>query len=524
MTSPAAKHKPFRVAIVGGGISGLAAAFYLNRLVPGIDYVLLEAGDRLGGVIDSLHVDGSLVEKGADNFATLIPDALQLSQDAGLAEQLIRPNPLHRLARIVADGRIYPIPNGFALMQPTQLSSIFTTPILSWAGRCRLLGEFFVPPRRDDTDESLEAFATRRLGREAYERLVEPIVGGIFTAQASTLSMQAALPQFVEMERKYGGLIRAHWLKRRDDDQASQAARRASGARYDQFVSHRDGMKAWVDAIAAQLPGDHLRLQHRVESLVPFQHPASAAKPQTNQDESVSPTTVCESAIASRTRWIVTTRAQGGHGSSTLEETLYDAVIVACPAKPAAEILRSVSPPIAAELSAIPYADSAVVAMLIDRADLDPKLHCFGLVVPQREGMDTLAISFTSEKYAGRTPPDKILLRIFMGGAVRPELVRESDEELYRRAWRDCQGLLGLKQPPSWHQVIRWLGAMPQYVVGHNQRLRRIDDELQAFPSLALAGNAYRGVGIPQCVRSGRQAAERIASYCRSLPIPKNSL
>jgi oxygen-dependent protoporphyrinogen oxidase len=486
MTNSDSTRKKLRVAILGGGISGLSAAFYLHRQAPELEFVLFEAANRIGGVIETLRTDDSIIELGADNFATLVPDALQLSRDAELEGELIRPNLDHRLARVVARSRVYPIPSGFSLMQPTNLRAILTSPVLSWPSRLRVLGEYFVRARRDESDESLESFAVRRLGREAFERLVEPIVGGIFTAKAATLSMQSAMPQFVEMERKYGGLIRGNRAKSRDQSAGSQSARQASGARYDQFLAPKNGMQSWLDLLASKLPSGSIQLNTRIQSIE----------------------------LSSQQQWIVQ-KASGSDPSQDREEIEppFDAVIVALPASPAANVLKSVSPVLQSELQSIHYADSAVVAMLVDRSEIDPKLFCFGIVVPQREQRNTLAISFTSEKYPGRTPHEKILLRVFMGGAVRPELIAESDNMLYEKAWSDVQQLIGLRTRPSWYRIIRWPAAMPQYLVGHPLRLARIDAELTRHPSLGLAGNAYRGVGIPQCVRSGRLAAERIVKH-----------
>jgi protoporphyrinogen/coproporphyrinogen III oxidase len=504
--------KPLRVAIIGGGISGLSAAFYLHKQAPDVDFVLFEAADRLGGVIQTLNIAEGIIEMGADMFATLVPDdALRLSCDAGLDSVLIRPNSQHRLARVVSKGKVHPVPNGFSLMQPTKMWSILRSPILSWSGRARLLKEYMIPARKESSDESLESFAIRRLGQEAYDRLIEPIIGGIFTARGSTLSMQAALPQFVEMEKRHGGLIRAARAKRNEDSEAVRSAKQASGARYDQFVSHPGGMSAWIQEIANKLPSDRIRMSRKVIGLVPILGPNHMAsepdRPKSNGEKGVD-----SHYSAGHIRWIVTSQSLTDSTSSAIEETVFDAVILACPAKPAAKLLDPISPVIGEALASIHYADSAVVAMLVDRNEIDPKLVCFGIVVPQVEGRDSLAISFTSEKYPGRTPPDKVLLRVFLGGAMRPELVHESDERLIARAWKDVHDLLKIKSQPSWQSVFRWFGAMPQYHVGHLDRVKVIESELQALPTLALAGNAYRGVGIPHCVRSGRLAAERIVN------------
>jgi oxygen-dependent protoporphyrinogen oxidase len=480
------RSKSPRVAVIGGGVSGLSAAYYLRKNSPGIDIVLYESSDRLGGVIQTLHTEQSIVELGADNFATLIPDALQLSRDIGIESELIKPNSEHRLARIVSRGRVLPIPNGFSLMQPTQPWAILTTPVLSLPGRLRLLGDYFIPARRETSDESLESFAVRRLGREAYERLVEPIIGGIFTADASKLSMNAALPQFVEMERVHGGLIRAYRASRKTKSTEARVANRASGARYDQFVSHPQGMSAWIQAIADSLSSEKIHLNRKAVYLnwLSTRHGLR--------------------------RWVVASRYFSETGQDTIEEETFDGLIIACPAKPASELIGTIISDAAEELSQIPYADSAVVAMLVDRAAVDSKFLCFGIVVPRKEQLDTLAISFTGDKYPGRAPRDKILLRVFLGGALHPGLLEDSDDRLFERAWSDTRRLLNLTKLPAWYRVVRWKAAMPQYLVGHHDRLERINRSLSVFPGLALAGNAYQGVGIPQCVRSGRMAAEKI--------------
>jgi len=508
-----------RIAVIGGGISGLSAACYLHHErsllssseQESVEFCLFEAGTRLGGVIETLSVDQlpsearpslqsgvPIVEKGADNFATLMPDALELSRLVGADEMLIRPNQKSRLARVVARGEIYPIPEGFSLMQPTQLLPILRSPILSLAGKVRVLGEYFVSQHVSDDDESLKSFATRRLGREAFDRLVEPIIGGIFTADAGLLSMKAAMPQFIEMERKFGGLIKAARssaissatrfassgsLESTSEKQLRQSSRKATGARYDQFMAPRDGMNAWLRKIASWLPVGIAHLNMNIDRMV------------LDQDR----------------RWCLLPSPEG---SRSLSQAIYpfDGVIIASPSKAAAKLLRDVDRELSESLAEIQYADSAVVCLCVERSEISPEHHCFGIVVPRIEGRDCLAISLTSEKYPGRIASDKVLLRVFMGGAVRPDLMLKSDEELSELAWREVQSLLHLKTKPNWKHVVRWPSAMPQYHVGHLDRLEALESRVNALPNLALAGNAYRGVGIPQCVRSGKLAAQKILS------------
>ncbi|QDV21947.1 protoporphyrinogen oxidase [Aureliella helgolandensis] len=463
-----------RVAVLGGGISGLAAAWQLLQAEPHPHITLFESSGRVGGVLETIQAGPYLIEKGADNFATLVPDALDWSRACGLEEQLIQPAKSNRKAFVLNRGRLLPIPAGFSLMQPTRISSILQTKTLSWAGKLRLAKEYWIPARDTIADESLESFVVRRLGREVFERLVEPIVSGIFTADPSTLSMQATMPQFVKMEQEHGGLIRGHLAARQKD--ALAAARKASGARYDQFTAPKSGMSDWVAALAAQLPSDCIQLNQRVTELRPA-----------GKDSS---------------RWVVTTERE------SLE---FDAVIGAIPAAPAAELLRATLPAGAELLDQVPYASSVVAALVVNRADITRRMDGFGMIVPSREGRVTLAISYSSEKYAGRTPKDEILLRVFMGGALHPQMIEKSDAELEKIAATELREILGWTgRLPNWQAIIRWNKAMPQYLVGHVERMQQLNQVLESYPTLRLCGAAYQGVGIPQCVRGGQQAAREV--------------
>jgi oxygen-dependent protoporphyrinogen oxidase len=436
---------------------------------------LFEASNRVGGVLETIHDGPYLIERSADNFATLIPDAWNLSKELGIDAQLIRPQTLDRRAFVLNRGRLHPIPAGFSLMQPTRLGSILLTPTLSWPAKLRLLGEYWIPARGDDTDESLQSFAVRRLGREAYENLVEPIVSGIFTADPATLSMRATMPQFLEMEREAGGLIRGYFASRKKD--AAAAARRASGARYDQFVAPRDGMSSWIAALVDHLPADCLKLNSPVERLLP-----PNAEP--------------------NSQWTIETSS---------ERLSFDAVVCAAPAKVARNLLQPIVPAAASILGEIQYASSAVVAMVVNRADVKGRTDGFGLIVPRKEGRETLAISYTSNKYPGRVPDGEILLRIFLGGALNAGMIEKTDSQLLELATGELESILGWQgSQANWQAVIRWKEAMPQYLVGHNERLQQLNQHLSKYGSLHLCGAAYQGVGIPQCVRGARQAANRL--------------
>lgn len=464
-----------RIAIIGAGVSGLATAWYCERMIPNAEVHLFEASSKTGGVIQTNHVDPYLVELGADNFATLLPDAWQMVKEQGLESEFFSPKAEHRIAQVVRAGKLVPIPNGFSLMQPTRMAAILATPVLSWGARLRVLSEYWIKARSSDEDESVESFAVRRLGRECFDRLVEPIVGGIFTARAETLSMQAAMPQFVQMEREYGGLIRAAIAKRRSAGRTERSARQASGARYDQFVAPKQGMSWWLGKIADSLSG-RLRLNTSVVSI---------EKLPDNQ-------------------WRLLSRSEDG---SILTLGVFDAICIALPSPKAAELLRASHRKIANLLDRIPYASSAIAVLAIKKNEIRPNAFCFGAIVPKTENRDSLAISLTSEKYEGRCPSDTVLARVFMGGAIRPELLDRSDDHLLGVAKKEVEELFGPSSLPRWQSLVRWNDAMPQYMVGHNATIKSIRDSLSEEPSLRLVGNAYDGVGVPQCVRLAKQTA-----------------
>lgn len=469
MTQLETKTFPRRVAVIGGGISGLSAAHRLRELAPETQITLLEASDRLGGVLGTERRDGFLVERSADMFTTREPWALDLCQRLGIADQLIATNQAQRRAYVVHRGQLVEIPEGFTLMSPAKIRPVLDTPLLSWQGKVRLAGEYFIPPQRDQADESLTSFATRRFGREAFERLIQPIVGGIYTADPDKLSLAATLPQFLEMEREHGSVIRA---TRRQQRMARQRET-SSGARYGLFVAPRDGMQTLVDALAATLPPEAIRLRTPVERL---------------------------SAQLDGT-WIVQTSQQS--------ET-FDAVILAVKAPVAGRLLFTVSTALATDLSHIPYAGAALVVMGVRREQVAHPLDGFGLVVPAVENRRILAASFSSIKFAGRAPEGSVLIRVFVGGALQPQLMELDDDAIRRLAQEELGELIGLAGEPIFCDVNRWNGAMPQYHVGHLQMVAAIEERAAQLPNFALAGNAYRGVGIPFCIRSGEQAAETI--------------
>ncbi|MEX2316908.1 MAG: protoporphyrinogen oxidase [Pirellulales bacterium] len=487
MPAIAAEHRIAspRIAVVGGGISGLSAAHRLTELLPRAKLTLFEASQRLGGVLETVHRDGYLVERSADNFLTTRPAGVDLCRRLGIAGKLLPTDETRRRALVVHGGRLLAIPAGFYLMSPRRLWPLVRSPVLSVRGKLRLLAEPLVPPRGGvieqgtgsgergaesfipERDESVASFASRRLGREAYERLVQPLVAGIYTADAAKLSMAATMPEFLRYERENGSLLRA--TLNSDSDSTS-------GARYGSFVAPRDGLGSLVAALVERLPAGCVRLGTRV---------------------------------------IQIGRVANGDWQLEFEPRAaiehYDAVIVALPSHAAAGILETHDAKLAAELSAIPYAGCVVVSCAFQRDQIADALDGFGFVVPQIENRRIVAGSFASNKFPGRAPQGNVLIRTFVGGSLRPELMGLPDEDLRRLVLDELADLLTIVGRPQWVDIARWPQSMPQYQVGHLSRVAQIERLAARWPSLALAGNAYQGVGIPQCIASGEAAADRVA-------------
>lgn len=461
-----------RIGVIGGGISGLACAHRLRELSSQVEVLLFEAGPRLGGVLHTERQAGFLLELSADSFITNVPWGIDLCQRLGIADQLEPTNPAERRALVLHGGKLLPVPVGFNLLAPGKLSSVLSTRLLSWRGKLRVLGEALVRRRPDDVDESLASFARRRLGTEAYEQIVQPLVAGIYTADAEQLSMSAALPRFWEMEKCHGSLLRGAWRERK---RAGRGAEQVSGARYGLFVAPRQGISTLIDALASRL---------RAESV------------QCN-------------ALVQRVR-----RLSDGGWSLEFSEgrapVAVDGLVVATSAARAASLLADVDGELSAELGQIPYAGSVIALVGYQRDQIRDPLSGFGVVIPEVERRRILAISFSSNKFAGRAPPGHVLLRVFLGGAKRPDLANAPEEQLRAIVEEELRDLLGVTGAPCLFRLARWGANMPQYHVGHLERLARMDQRLAALPGLRLASSAYQGVGIPHCIRSGEEAARLV--------------
>jgi len=497
--------RPRRVAVVGGGISGLAAAHELTERARSqrtpLEVLLIEASPRLGGTIRTHTRDGFLLEGGPDAFISEKPEAVELARQLGLESRLLETNAEHRRSFIVRGGRLRPVPEGFHLLAPSRFRPFLTTDIFSWAGKARMALDLLLPrravARADDDDESLAQFVRRRFGREALERMAQPMVGGIYTADPEQLSLRATMPRFLDMERADRSIILSMWRARR---RAATDTRGTSGARYSLFLSFDGGMQTLTDALAAALPPGTARTGTTVEAIHFDPNTRQwnlrlGASDATNSGAGGGASNVGGAAAASN--------------GATAGETIIaaDALCLALPAYVSARLLGSVDSELAAELAGIPYASTATVNLAFRRADIPHPLDGFGFVVPFVERRKTLACTFSSVKFAGRAPAAHALMRAFVGGALQPELYALDEDRMIAAVREDLRALVGIESAPLFAHVERWPRSMAQYHLGHLARVARIRRRLQNFPTLRLAGNAYGGAGIPDCIRSGRAAA-----------------
>lgn len=463
---------PKRIAVVGAGISGLAAAHRITELAPDCEIRLFEGQDRVGGVLATVHEDGYQVELSADNFITTQPWGLELVERLGLKDQLVQTNPACRRTFVMRKKRLYSLPDGFLMMAPTKMWPMAVTPVLSPFGKMRAGVEYFLPPSKDDADESMAGFVRRRLGREVFERLVEPLVSGVYAADMEKLSLLATLPRFREMERKHGSLIRA-MRKQMSAQRAKGKHVDQSGARYSMFVTLEAGLSSLVDTLAARLPDGTIRLGTAVEGI----------------------------------------GQEGGTWQVSLADgqlERFDAVILATPSHVAAALLKPIDGTLAADLASIEHEGTAIVTMAFENSQIKHPMNGAGFVVPGIEGSPILAGSFSSQKYLHRAPDGKSLIRTFVGGARAPEMAEMPDEKLVPLVLEELRGVLGISGKPIYQITAHWPRTMPQYHVGHLDLVARINDRSSAIAGLGLAGNAYDGVGIPACIHSGETAAERM--------------
>jgi len=445
-------------------LSELAAA----REFP-LEVHLLERGGRFGGALETIRRDGFVIETGADSFLSEKPAAAELARRLGLDAELIPTREIYRKTYVVRAGRLVEIPAGFSLLAPTRLGPVFRSPLFSPLGKLRIALEPFIAARTSDDDESLDSYVTRRLGREVLERVAQALAGGIYTADPKRLSMSATMHRFVEMERRHGSVVKG--MRAAENARASHSSD-VSGARWSLFQSFKNGMATLPETLAARLGGSI----HKSAEVVAMTRNGDA--------------------------WRLA--MVGGDSIDA------DAVICAAPAYAASRIISALAPAAARMLGAISYASAATVNLSFRESDFDGPPRALGFVVPSSEHRRIIAGSFSSFKFEGRAPAGAILARAFVGGEMSREMMNLSDDEMIAAVREEFRALLGVTASPGIAEVRRWPDSMPQYEVGHLARVAEIERVIAEIPAFTIAGAAYRGVGIPDCVRSGEAAADAI--------------
>ena len=460
-----------RVAIIGGGISGLTAAFHLQKaraLGSDLHYTVIEAGHRLGGSMYSDRVEGCLVEAGPDSFLTEKPWALTLCEELGIDDQLIGSNDAQRKTYIAVNNRLIAMPDGLMFMVPTKLVPTALSPLFSWGTKLRMARELMHPPRPMTGDETVGELVERHFGAEVLDRLADPLLSGVYGGDANKLSARAVLPRFVEMEETYGSLSKAMLA-------AHNKVRAMAGGQPPRplFSSLKDGMQQMVDAIVARLDPSALRLRTRVRAVYP-------------QGD----------------RWRLAIDMGGNE--------MFDAVIVATPANVTGALLEGVDRDLADDLLDMTYSSSVTVTLGYHMDQLRHLPPGFGFLVPRSEGRRMLACTFVHNKFPHRAPADKGVLRCFLGGTRDEAVLNLTDDEIMATVRRELQEIVKLEAPPMFDRVYRWRGAMAQYESGHIARVARTENRLKDIPGLEVAGNAYHGIGVPDCIREGMNAANGI--------------
>jgi oxygen-dependent protoporphyrinogen oxidase len=471
-----------RIAIIGGGITGLAAAYETEKARAAgapVEYMLYEARPCLGGSLASEIVNGAVLERGPDSFLTEKPAAAELCRELGLGADLLPSNDAARKTYIVVRNRLVEMPDGLMFLVPTKLIPTALTRLFGFRTKVRMALELLHPPRPSGHDESVAALVERHFGQEAVDRLADPLLSGIYGGEAAQLSAQTVLSRMVDMETKYGsltrGMLAAHNKMKAAAKNSSKTQNRGAAI----FTALRGGMSELVDAITARLDPASVRTAT----------PVSAIK-KTNGGWSVE--------------------VGGVHEG-------FDALIMAASAWQAGALLAAVDPMLGSDLSSIPYSSSITLNLIYDEASIGQLPEGFGFLVPAVEGRTMLACTFVHRKFLGRTPPGKAVFRAFLGGMKHDELLAEPDDALVAIVRREMSEILGAKTfsaaaEPEHTQVSRWPRAMAQYAVGHRERMQRITAHAAALPGLRLAGNAYDGIGVPDCIRLGRRAVRELVA------------
>jgi oxygen-dependent protoporphyrinogen oxidase len=470
-----------RLTIIGGGIAGLSAAYYAAKQIPNAEITLLESDSRWGGKISTDRVvfdDGQfIIEGGPDTFLASKPWGVALCRELGLGDRLHGTNPKTKNTYVLNRNRLSPLPEGLAMMIPSDIPSILRSRLISWTGKARMGFDFLQPAKNISEDESLGAFVSRRLGREAYENLIEPLMSGIYAGDGDQLSLMSTFPYLRDLEVRHGSLARGAIEMRKKMTASGQKVQGSRSA----FLTPTTGLAEIVEALTAylELHNVDMRLDTRALCITKRQAPIE------NYGIELASGEILEA----------------------------EAVILATPA-PISGTLLAFDAELSSVLRSIPYASTATVSLAYRQSDLSSPLNGYGYVIPRREGRKALACTWTSTKFPHRAPDEYTLIRVFIGRAGQD--VPWNKDDLLKIAKEEVSLTSGITAEPIISRVFIWESAMPQYNLGHPEKLKQIDSALEKYPSLALAGNGYRGIGIPDCIHSGEVAVEKIKNRMSS--------
>ncbi len=456
------------LAIIGGGITGLSAAWFAQQA--GLSYTLLEASERLGGKVVTERVGDFVIEGGPDSFLTQKPAALQLARDLGLSDQLIPINSRPHATYVLHHGQPIPLPEGVALIVPTKFWPFARSPLMSPLGKLRMALDWVLPAKHGDADETLADFVRRRLGSEAVDKLAAPLMAGIYNAEAEEQSLLATFPRYRDLEHRYGSIIRATREQRKAQKPGGQPA----------FMTLKDGTQTLIDALVDNLRGD-MRLNTKVQSIEPI-----GARSSLNGSDATLYTLTLGSG-----EWIDA-----------------DAVLITTPAYTTASLVRSFAPKAADQLAAIRYLSSGTISLAYRAEDVKHALDGFGVIIPPSERRSINAITISSDKFDGRALKGQVLLRVFFGGSRSPQMMSLGDTDLLVRVRAELSSILGIDAPPILSRIFRWPNANPQYDLGHLNRIAAIEAALP--PGLHVAGSAYRGVGLPDCIQQAQTNVQQL--------------
>ena len=455
-----------RVAVIGSGVSACACAVALKER--DIDFTMFEKEPVPGGKLLTEALDGFTVEGGPDSFLPEKYWSVDLIRKVGLEDDLLGTNDEFKGTYIYSGGRLHKLPEGVMLMVPTMIMPLLKSSLVSWPGKLRMGLEFFLPPKKEQTDESLAQFVTRRLGRECLEKIAEPLVAGIHTSNPDNMSILAIFPRFVEMEQKHGSLIKGMLAAMKKVPPPDPSKRRMT-----YFMSLKGGMQQLTDRCLALIGRERIRTSSEITRVLK---------------------------VDDGYQLVVNGRAEP-----------FGEVVLSTPSFTTAEIVRELDPELSDRLKPIEWSSTAIINLAFRKSDITVKLPGFGFIVPKVEARRINATSWSSVKWSFRAPDDHLLLRSFVGGGHHEELVFEDDETLVGTVLDELRHIVGISAQPVLSKVYRWVKGMPKYTVGHLERVARINEIKARYPGLHLIGCSYSGIGIGDCVRSGFDAAAEIA-------------